>query len=136
MQPKQSLAYRRSRRPRNRSGAILLDLFMATLIFAACVLTIGQLGSQSIQVATTNATERLAVVEAESALAKELARGAAKGAPRVWSESIQGLTLAIRATWKETEQPQLFRVTIDVARSTDFGRTLVTLSRLVCVEGP
>ena len=128
----------------NRDGAILLDVFIATLIFAICVIAIGQFGSQSLQLASKNGLERLAMIKAESALAKEVALGVSTRAVRVWAEPVGGIPLLIRATWSKTEQPHLHRVTIDIARSSSaysesasgnaFRQPTVSLSRLVFDE--
>ena len=139
------LACSRARvRGSNREGAILLDVFIATLIFAICVIAIGQFGSQSLQLASKNGIERLAMIKAESALAKEVVGGVPPRAVRVWSESLGGIPLFIRATWSKTEQLHLHRVTIDIARSSSassesapgnaFRQPTVSLSRLVFDE--
>lgn len=126
---------RRLVRRSNRDGAILLDLFLATLIFAVCVIAIGQFGSQSLQLARSTSVERLAVLKAESILAKEIAHGPQKS-PRVWKENLQNTPLTIRATWTETELPHLKRVTIEVAATQDLnlGRNTAALSQLVLVS--
>ncbi len=125
----------KQRRRKLRSGAILLDLFLATLIFATCVLAIGQLGSQSLQLANTNALERLAAIKAESTLAEEIARGPKNYKPRVWRDVVQGIPFSLRATWSETKQPHLFQVAVDVSRADSFTPSLVSYSRLVFIEG-
>jgi hypothetical protein len=125
---------KRSSRSR-RDGAILLDLFLATLIFAVCVIAIGQFGSQSLQVARATAIERVAALKAESVLAKEIAHGLHKS-PKVWKEMLQGIPLTIHATWTETDQFRLQRLTVDIAADTDLkvGRNTASLSRLVLVS--
>ena len=124
----------RSKTPR-RDGAILLDLFLATLIFSICVIAIGQFGSQSLQLARTTAVERLATLKAESILGKEIAFGPQRN-PKVWKDSLQGTSFTVRVTWSETDQPRLQRVTVDVATNYDLsaGRNTASLSRLVFVS--
>lgn len=125
----------RRRASSRRDGAILLDLFLATLIFTLCVIAIGQFGSQSLNVATKTAVERLAAIKAESVVSKEIALGPHKS-PKVWNETLQGIRLAIRATWNETDKPHLQRITVDVAATSDLqlGRNTTSLSRLVLIN--
>ncbi|MDX1926689.1 MAG: hypothetical protein SFV81_09230 [Pirellulaceae bacterium] len=115
-----------------REGAVLLDLFLATLIFSICVIAIGQFGSQSLQIAQKTTAERLAMLKAESILAKEVAFGPRKS-PQMWKDSLQGVPLSIRVSWKETDQKRLQRVTVDVSANNDLrvGRNTISLSRLV-----
>ena len=85
--------------------------------------------------ASTNATERLGLIQAESAMAKEIAKRPATGTPRIWTEAISGMPFAVRASWNETEQADLFRVTIEIARTNNFEKSILSLSRCVYVEG-
>ncbi len=118
----------------DRRGAVLLDLFLATLIFTVCVIALGQLGSQSLQTARMTAVERLAALEAESILAKEITFGP-HSSPKTWNDSLQGIPFTVRTTWNETELPRLQRITVDVATANDqrSGRTTASLSRLVLI---
>lgn len=115
-----------------REGAVLLDLFLATLIFSICVIAIGQFGSQALQIAQKTTAERLAMLKAESILAKEVAFGPRKS-PQMWKDSLQGVPLSIRVSWKKTDQQRLLRVTVDVSANNDLrvGRNTISLSRLV-----
>ncbi len=119
-----------------KGGAILFDLFIATVIFATCAVAIGQFGSQALELAKVNGLERLELVKAESILAQELVQGCQAG-ERTWRDSFNGTLFDIQVQWSETELPGLWRVAVRVTsvNANPSSRPSVSLSRLLSQEG-
>lgn len=59
---------------KRRRGALLLDLFLATLIFSGAMIVLANQGSRSLALGSRAAMERLAWIEAESCMTELSAR--------------------------------------------------------------
>ncbi len=106
----------RRRLPNSRRGAILLDVFMATLMFVGAVMALSQLGVQSLRLAENSNLERLARLKAESSLAKEAVRGRMLircPESRQWTESILGVAVQLSTRWQTTDQPRLAKLEVE-----------------------
>jgi hypothetical protein len=132
----EDLQSRETKRNPLRDGAILLDLFIATTLFATCLLILGSFGSQSLHIAQVNSIERLEVLAADSILAKEVATDCPDGT-RTWKETIQGASVEVSVSRVSLENGQIKRITVRVSAVTGINsrRPTVTLSRLVFIGG-
>lgn len=119
-------------RLRLNRGAILLDLFIATLIFVTCAMAIGNYGLQSLQLAQQTNLERLALAKAESIMAR-VAAAKADLRNQTYEESFSKAAFEIRVTQKDSDVPSLKQVTVRVTSKTRFrgAPAAVELSRLI-----
>lgn len=123
------------RKLKSRRGAVLLDLFLATVMFVGAALAIGELGARSLGLAQLSHLERLATIQAESVLARESQSGQSPLASlqsRKWESDIQGQRFEIEVLWNASESPGLWLLTVQVtAQSSLHPQPTVIYHRLL-----